>query len=89
MENVEKKGSMPWGAISLFLSGAAIGAIAGIMLAPDSGKETRRRVTDWLKEKRLTGREALEARKQQVLGVIEAGKKAFQERAHDKKLVGV
>lgn len=89
MDNIEKKGNIPWGAISLFLSGAAIGAIAGIMLAPDSGKETRRRLTDWLKEKRVTGREVLAARKEQVLGVIEAGKKAFQEKVHGKKLVGV
>lgn len=89
MENVEKKMEVPWGAITLLLSGAAIGAAAGILLAPDSGKETRRRLGDWLKEKRAASQETLAMRKQQVLTAIEAGKKAYQEKAHDKKLVGV
>ena len=35
-----------------FLAGAAIGAIAGILLAPDSGANTRQRVLD--ESKRLT-----------------------------------
>ena len=89
MDNVEKKSTMPWDAISLFLSGAAVGAIAGVLLAPDSGKENRRRMAEWLKEKREASRETLAARKQQVIVAIEAGKKAYQEKAHDKKLVGV
>lgn len=89
MENVEKKFEMPWGAITLFLSGAVAGAAAGILLAPDSGKETRRRIAEYLKEKRAASREQLAMRKQQVTAAIEAGKKAYQEKAHDKKLVGV
>ncbi|MBI3553402.1 MAG: YtxH domain-containing protein [Elusimicrobia bacterium] len=89
VENVEKKGRTPWGAVSLFLSGAAIGALAGILLAPDSGKETRRRLGDWIKEKRQSGRESLAERKEQVQAAVEAGKKAYQEKTHDKKLIGV
>lgn len=31
-------------ALAFFLTGLALGAIAGILLAPDSGRETRRRL---------------------------------------------
>jgi gas vesicle protein len=30
--------------LALFLAGLALGAVAGILLAPDSGRETRRRI---------------------------------------------
>ncbi len=86
---MDKQGRMPWGAVSLFLSGAALGAIAGVLLAPDSGDETRRRLGDWLKEKRQSGREALVARKEQVISAIEAGKKVYQDKAQEKNLLGV
>ncbi len=33
-----------------FLAGAAAGAIAGILLAPDKGTETRRKITDKAKD---------------------------------------
>ena len=32
--------------LALFLAGLAIGAIAGVLLAPESGQETRRRIAE-------------------------------------------
>lgn len=34
----------------VFLAGAAIGAIAGILLAPDKGSETRKKMADKAKD---------------------------------------
>lgn len=39
-----------------FLAGAALGAVAGILLAPDSGSNTRNKVAD--ESKKLTNRVA-------------------------------
>lgn len=39
--------------IFLFLGGAAVGAIAALLLAPDSGEVTRKRVVELLKSKGL------------------------------------
>jgi gas vesicle protein len=85
MENLNKKNALPWGAVSVVLGGIVVGAVAGVLLAPDSGKETRRKLTDWLKAKRLASRETLSERKEQVLSAIQAGKKAYQEKSAEKK----
>lgn len=85
MENdikVLKKGASPW---PIFLFGAALGAAAGLMLAPDAGKESRRRLAQWIKEKRAKSREGWLTKKTQVEAAIEAGQKAYSE----KKLAGV
>ena len=74
-------------AVPLFLSGAVIGAVAGVLLAPDSGKETRRKLTAWIKEKRMIGKEQIVERKEAVLAAIEAGRKAYKDT--EKKLAGV
>ena len=71
----------------LFLSGAVIGAALGVLLAPDSGKESRRKLADWLKERREKGKEQVLNKKEQVIAAIEAGKKAFKD--SEKKPVGV
>lgn len=73
--------------IPLFLSGAVIGAALGVLLAPDSGKETRRKLVDWLKERRMKGKEAMIARKEQVLAAVDAGKRAYKEA--EKRPLGV
>jgi len=74
-------------AVPLFLSGAVAGAILGVLLAPDSGKETRRKLGEWMKEKREKGKGQFLARKEQVEAALEAGRKAYKEA--DKKPVGV
>lgn len=65
-------------AAPLFLSGAVVGAILGVLLAPDSGKETRRKLSGWLKEKARKGREELEHEKRALVAAVTAGKEAYQ-----------
>ncbi len=67
-------------AVPLFLSGAVIGAVLGVLLAPDSGKETRRKLSTWLKEKQAKGKDEFAA----VKHALAAGKEAYQkdERKH-------
>lgn len=74
--------------VALFLTGAALGAAAALLLAPDSGKETRRKMGQWLKEKREKGKEGLLARKEAMADALEAGKKAYRE-VEKKHLAGV
>lgn len=45
--------------VVFFLLGAAVGAAAGLLLAPKSGKETRDQVADWLEDRRERGGEIL------------------------------
>ncbi|MDX2001569.1 MAG: YtxH domain-containing protein [Chitinophagales bacterium] len=55
-------------------AGAAIGAIAGILLAPDSGENTRKKITDKygdLKDQLATG----------VDGIVSKGKDMFRSKA--------
>lgn len=73
---------------ALFITGAVLGTVAGILLAPESGQETRRKVGGWLKEKTKKGKEELLTKKEQVESAIEAGKKAYRE-TEKKHLVGV
>jgi len=83
MEAKENKPLLP--AFSLFLSGAVLGAVAAILMAPDSGKETRRKASQWLKDKTAKRREALTEKKEQVLGALQAGQRAYREMEEAKK----
>ncbi|MFI5363435.1 MAG: YtxH domain-containing protein [Elusimicrobiota bacterium] len=60
-----------------FIVGAAAGAAAGILLAPESGEQTRRKMGDWLKKRREVGKAELRAAQEAVA----AGRKVF----HDKQ----
>lgn len=45
--------------VLLFLTGAVAGATLGLLFAPRSGKETREKLGDWLKDRREKGEELL------------------------------
>jgi gas vesicle protein len=45
--------------VIFFLLGAAVGAAAGVLLAPKSGEETREQLADWLHERRERSAEVL------------------------------
>ena len=69
-----------------FLLGAVVGAAAGVLLAPKSGKQTREQVSDWLDERRERGADLLHKlkdvvpeKKEQVIAAVKAGKQAFFE----------
>ena len=65
-----------------FISGAAVGAVLGVLFAPKAGKETREDMTRWLKEKREKSRVEYQAMKE----ALETGRKTF--RAKEKELIG-
>lgn len=70
------------------LGGLAAGVGVGLLIAPEEGKESRRKLLEWLREKRLAGRDGLSHKREQVEAAIEAGRKAYRESDH-KKPVGV
>ncbi|MBI4060714.1 MAG: YtxH domain-containing protein [Elusimicrobia bacterium] len=56
-----------------FFSGAAIGAGLGVLFAPRAGRETREKMSRWLKEKREKGGIEYRAMRE----ALEAGRKTF------------
>ncbi|MDQ7772867.1 MAG: YtxH domain-containing protein [Elusimicrobiales bacterium] len=46
--------------VTSFLLGAVLGAVAGVLLAPSSGKVTREKINDWLDETAENAKEKLE-----------------------------
>jgi gas vesicle protein len=73
--------------ILAFIGGIAVGAIAGILLAPDKGSNTRKAISDMAED--LTDavgdslHNALDKVKEKYAGVVEEGEK-FVERAAEK-----
>lgn len=60
-----------------FLLGGALGLAAGLLFAPRTGKETRRRVQRWLEDLEEKGEDLLEQGREWV----EDGKEAVKEKA--------
>ncbi|MCQ2383426.1 MAG: YtxH domain-containing protein [Paludibacteraceae bacterium] len=57
-----------------FIGGAAAGVLAGILLAPDSGSNTRAKIVNMLKEKGvIMSKEELEAFVAKVKGKLKLG----------------
>ena len=83
MEKMDQPIGKAASSLPYFVFGAVCGAALGVLLAPESGKESRRKMAQWLKDRREKGRERLEA----VETALEAGRKAYKET--DKKLSGV
>lgn len=46
--------------LSIFLGGLAVGAIAGILLAPDKGSVTRDRIRDYLRKKGILSEDEID-----------------------------
>ena len=72
--------------ILAFILGGVIGAVVGLLLAPCSGEETRKRISEWLEENREKTRKfldeersSLKDKKDKLSAAWEAGKKAFTE----------
>lgn len=60
------------------LSGIAVGAGLGLLFAPAAGKETRKNLQTWLKEKRDQSRKAFSERKQHISVGLQEEKEAFK-----------
>ncbi|MEK7234342.1 MAG: YtxH domain-containing protein [Elusimicrobiota bacterium] len=74
------------GGALLFVSGAAIGAVLGVLFAPRSGGETREHLADWLKERREKGEALLNtvkdesfSKKEAIVAAAKAAKQAYVE----------
>ncbi|HNT98032.1 MAG TPA: YtxH domain-containing protein [Elusimicrobiales bacterium] len=52
--------------VSSFLLGAVLGAVAGVLLAPSSGKVTREKLGDWLDETAEGAKEKLEKMEEEI-----------------------
>ncbi len=69
-----------------FALGIVAGVVAGVLLAPASGEETREHVQDWMRSAKdrsegylRSKRESLTAQKEALAAAYEAGKKAYRE----------
>ncbi len=62
------------GILLAFLAGGVVGTILGIMLAPSSGEETRRKIRSTSLETRDKALEKVEAVKSEATELIERGK---------------
>jgi gas vesicle protein len=77
--------------LTVFLLGGLLGAIAGLLLAPRTGKDTRRRLAGWLEDLEeksgdlldegrdllQEGKEALHGKTEKLKRVIESGRKLW------------
>ncbi len=62
------------GSMLPFLLGLTFGAILGILFAPASGKETRKKIAQYLEELEEKGEELVEEGRKKVKEIIEEGK---------------
>jgi gas vesicle protein len=82
MENQKTESSTPGIALA-FLSGAIVGALAGILLAPKSGEDTRRALKGYAKRAEEDVTETAKEVRAAVDETIERGKRYVAEKTAD------
>jgi gas vesicle protein len=77
--------------ILAFLAGAAAGAVAAVLLAPASGRETREFLSERAKEGQdranemaRQGREVLNRQRENIVSAIDRGKEAYMQALSEK-----
>lgn len=73
------------GCFASFVLGALLGAIAALLYAPRSGKETREILKKTAEEYSERGKQIYEEKAGEVAEAIEAGKKTLEEKTEDLK----
>lgn len=77
------EGNQSSNSVLSFIVGALAGAIAGVLLAPRSGEETREVLSDWLAAKRKETEKTFEREvrhaKKQVKAAYESARDKFEE----------
>lgn len=81
-------------ALGFFVFGAVAGAVAGILLAPRSGKETRENIGTWLKNRRLQTKQTLaelrektHLQKDKLIAAVKAGREVYKQNEPKNDLV--
>ncbi len=81
-------------ALGLFIFGAVAGAVAGVLFAPRSGKETRENIGSWLKNRREQTKETISElrekthlQKEKLLAAVKAGREVYKQNEPKNDLV--
>ena len=81
-------------ALGLFIFGAVAGAVAGVLFAPRSGKETRENIGTWLKNRREQTKETISElrekthlQKEKLLAAVKAGREVYKQNEPKNDLV--
>ncbi|MEK7656778.1 MAG: YtxH domain-containing protein [Elusimicrobiota bacterium] len=81
-------------ALGLFIFGAVAGAVAGVLFAPRSGKETRENIGSWLKHRREQTKETISElrekthlQKEKLLAAVKAGREVYKQNEPKNDLV--
>ena len=74
--------------LGLFLLGAIVGAGLAVLLAPESGEDSRKRLGHWLEAHHLVGAGGLLAKFKDALGVPHNGVHAVNGRTRDRRRDG-